>query len=236
MKSIRTLNYFLPASECAAILNSVLSFKEKFSVPRIVRKCKERSLDYQVIDGHRIAKHFPEVTKLSQEVHKTVEEFSGLPLAPLKNSRVATNINITPPGGEYRWHYDRNAVTAILYLNEIEGGEVELFENYRILLKSDRLSSIQKFLDQMFLSKICRRIFSSKHRLITPSVGELLIMNANRCLHSVREVRGSNDRVCIVFAFDTPGKIHPVDADLDPYLYSDKAVPDRDPNYTHNSA
>jgi hypothetical protein len=236
MKSLRTQSYFLPASECATILNSVLSFKETFPVPRVVRKCKERNLDYLVIDGHLIAKHFPEVTKLSREVHKIVEEFSGVPLAPLKNSRVAININITPPGGEYRWHYDRNAVTAILYLNEIEGGEVELFGNYRILLKSDRLSAIQKFLDQILLTKICRKIFSSKYKMITPTAGELLIMNANKCLHSVREVRGTNDRVCIVFAFDIPGKIHSVDADLDPYLYSDQAVSDRDPNYANKSA
>ena len=159
-----------------------------------------------------------------------------MPLAPLKNSRVAININITPPGGEYRWHYDRNAVTAILYLNEIEGGEVELFGNYRILLKSDRLSAIQKFLDQILLTKICRKIFASKYKQITPAAGELLIMNANKCLHSVREVRGTNDRVCIVFAFDTPGKIHSVDSDLDPYLYSDQAVSDRDPNYANKSA
>lgn len=231
MKSLRTHRYFLPSSDCATIVNSVLSFKEKFPVPRVVRKFKERSLDYLVIDGHLIAKHFPEVTKLSREVHKTVEEFARVPLAPLKNSRVAININITPPGGEYRWHYDRNAVTAILYLNEIDGGEVELFENYRILLQSNRISSLQKFLDQILLTKFCRKIFSSKHRLIIPTPGDLLIMNANRCLHSVREVKGTNHRVCIVFAFDTPGKVHSVDADLDPYLYSDQAVSDRDPNY-----
>jgi len=232
MKSVRTQSHFIAPSECAAILNSVLSFKQSFPVPRVVRKCKERSLDYQVIDGHLIAKHFPEVTTLVNKVHKTVEEFSGVALSPLTNSRVAININITPPGGEYRWHYDRNAFTAILYLNQIEGGEVELFGNYRILLK-DRFSSIQKFLEQIFLSKFFRWIFSSKHRLIKPSSGELLIMNANRCLHSVREVRGTNDRVCIVFAFDTPGKVHGVDADLDPYLYSDQAVSDRDPNYAN---
>ena len=99
MQPIRTYNYFLPTSECATILNSVLSFKEKFPVPRVVRKCKERSLDYQVIDGHLIAKHFQEVTKLAAEVHKIVEKFSGVPLTPLKNSRVAININNTPPGG-----------------------------------------------------------------------------------------------------------------------------------------
>jgi hypothetical protein len=230
MQSLRTQSHFLAPSECAAILNSVLSFKQNFPVPRVVRKCKERSLDYQVIDGHLIAKHFPEVMKLLNQIQKTVEEFSGVPLEPLKNSRVAININITPPGGEYRWHYDRNAFTAILYLNQIEGGEVELFGNYRVLLKSNH-SSLQKFLDQILLSKFFRWIFSAKHTLIKPASGELLIMNANRCLHSVREVRGTNDRVCIVFAFDTPGKVHGVDADLDPYLYSDQAVSDRDPNY-----
>jgi hypothetical protein len=43
--------------------------------------------------------------------------------------------NITPPGGEYRWHYDRNAATAILYLNEVPGGETEMFPNYRLVFR-----------------------------------------------------------------------------------------------------
>ena len=111
----------------------------------------------------------------------------------------------------------------------------ELFGNYRFLLNSDRFSSLRKFLDQILLSKIFRKIFSAKHHLIIPTAGELLVTNANRCLHSVREVRGTNDRVCIVFAFDIPGKVYNVDADLDPYLYSDQAVSDRDPNYAQKT-
>lgn len=43
-----------------------------------------------------------------------------------------------PPGGEYRWHYDRNAVTAILYLNEVPGGETEIFPNFRLVFRRGR--------------------------------------------------------------------------------------------------
>ena len=52
-------------------------------------------------------------------------------MAPIEDAVAARNINVTPPGGEYRWHYDRNAVTAIIYLNEVPGGETEIFANYR---------------------------------------------------------------------------------------------------------
>ena len=237
MKGINVCSdtHFLSQSECSSMLESILWLMQNVPVPHVFRKCGERSLNYQVIDGHQIAEHLPAVTRLSRRIQELAQEFSKIPVAPLANPRVAINVNITQPGGEYRWHYDRNAVTAILYLNEVVGGEIEMFEDYRILLESHRFTLAQKVLDETLLSRIFRWIFSSRQHLIKPKAGELIIMKGNRCLHSVRRVRGNIDRVCIVFAFDTPGKRHSVDATLDAYLYSNEFLSTKDPNYANRS-
>ena len=82
-----------------------------------------------MIDGDKVNVYLPEVKSLYQDVNQVVNLTFGQALAPLTNTkacpdagRVACNINMTSPGGEYRWHYDRNAITGILYLNEVEGG------------------------------------------------------------------------------------------------------------------
>ena len=227
---------FLTEAECSAMENAILSFRDQFPIPHVVRECPERNLNYSVIDGHLIAKYFPAITSVSRKVMKIVDKFSEFPVAPLANSRVAINVNITRPGGEYRWHYDRNLVTAVLYLNEIDGGEIELLDDYRILLDHPRLASMQKLLDRVLLSRVSRWIFSRKRHLIKPRAGELVIMKANKCLHSVRQVLGTQDRVCIVFAYDMPGRPHGVDSELDRYLYSNQSIQVEDPNYARKIA
>ncbi len=43
--------------------------------------------------------------------------------------------------------YDRNAVTAILYLNTVSGGETEMYPEYRIHLGKRKGARFQKWLD-----------------------------------------------------------------------------------------
>ena len=79
--------------------------------------------------GDKITQHLSGVKSLYQDVNQVLNLTFGQDLAPLTACPdagwVACNINITSPGGERRWHYDRNAITGILYLNEVEGGETE---------------------------------------------------------------------------------------------------------------
>jgi hypothetical protein len=199
--------YFLSPSECTKLLKSIYSVKERFSLFRV-----------PAIDGE-ISAHVPAIAKISREIQKLVDDFSESPLAVISNAKEAINIHFTPPGGEYGWHYDRNEVKAILYLNQVQGGEVEVYEDYRILLNS-QFSSIQNLLDKILRTKLFRWIFSKKHSMIQPAAGELLLFKADRCLHSARQIRGNTDRVTIEFIFDVPGKVLRLDSDPNPYLYS----------------
>ena len=141
----------------------------------------------------------------------------------IDDRRAACNVNITPPGGGYRWHYDRNRVTALLYLNHIGGGETDLYPNYR--LPAPISGQLQKGLDRILLTRPARRFFGRVHT-IAPAPGTLAVIRGDRTLHSVRAVTGDHDRINLVVAYDRPGSTHQRPA-LDQYLY------DPGPTSTH---
>jgi hypothetical protein len=159
-----------------------------------------------------------------------VNRITGLALVPLENERVGCNVNIMGAGNTYRWHYDRNAVTAILYLNEVDGGETECYGNYRISLGDKRFSKLQKPLDDLLQLRFVRGLFG-KHQMFAPKTGRLLVMRGDRCLHSVSPVLGDGERINIIMSYDVPGANFAVEKRLDNYLYNSENANGSDPNY-----
>ena len=220
---------FLSAADCEKYCESVLALDRSVGLPLIERRVRERSLRYKVVDGRIIADALPEIDSLTRRVEEALERICGPGLVPIDDSVAARNINVTPPGGEYRWHYDRNAATAIIYLNEVPGGETEIYPNFRLLIRGGRYPRLQQRLDDIVRLRIIRRLFGHQ-RLVEPHQGTLLIMRGNKTLHSVREVLGSEDRIAIVLAYDFPGQGHQRQA-LNSYLYSSATPSTGDPNY-----
>ncbi len=223
------LENFATADQCAQLLSRVHEYRSRHAVPVVERPDGELPLRYAVIDGDRIAEHLPEVLSVYERVTHLVKAFWDQ-IEPLTDRKVACNINITQPGGSYRYHYDRNALTAILYLNEIEGGETECYPGYRIALPQSRHTALQQKLDGVLRNRFVRSVAASQ-LLVRPRVGRLLLMHGNRCLHSVRPVLGLTDRVNIVMAYDRPNARFEVADNLNAYLYSDAASSANDPNY-----
>lgn len=224
------IDQFLAPAECAELLSSIDSYRQTHTLPIIYRKEAQRSLNYKVIDGDQIQEHFPQLTRLYSDVNRLASEKSSLQLLPLNNLTATVNVNITPPAGEYRWHYDRNAVTAILFLNEVSGGEIEMYPNYRIYLGRRRHTRLQRWLDSLLRVRFILRYFGRMVSL-APRAGMLIIMRGDKCLHSVRAVEGDQERLNIIMTFDLPRASFPQESDLDPYLYSLKPTPSFDPNY-----
>lgn len=132
--------------------------------------------------------------------------------------------------GTYRYHYDRNAVTAILYLNETEGGETECYPNDRLDFWKATHPRLQRRLDSLLQTRVLRRL-SLKETWVRPETGKLLIMQGDRCLHSVLPVRGRRERINVVMAYDYPRAQTSVADELNDYLYEPKQVQTPDPNY-----
>src|SRR5436853_6275797 len=113
-------------------------------------------------------------------------------LFPLSERKAGVNVNITPSGGQYRWHYDRNEVTALVYLNEVKGGEIEFYPRYRLFLKNKTSTFLQRWLDNFLRLRLICRLFGRKI-VVTPMPGRLVLLQGNRCLHLVRYVDSDGD-------------------------------------------
>ncbi len=222
---------FLTDDECQALLNQIAAYRATHDLPEVFREAGDRPLHYRVIDGERIEAHFPDLVALYERVNELVNEALGEELEPLADRRVGLNVNVTPAGGTYRWHYDRNAVTAILYLNAVPGGETEIYPNYRLFMEGVRYSGFQRLSDGVLMMRPIRSIFGKLVR-VAPKAGLLVAMRGNQCLHSVRPVDGEVDRINVIMSYDRPGARFDVASRLNQYLYeSGGEAADADPNY-----
>ena len=229
-KGYHIVDAFLPKERCAELLAQIAEFRQHHQIAEISRPARERPLRYSVIDGDQIRAYLPEIQALYVEVNKVVNEATGENLVPLQDSKVACNINITKPNGTYRWHYDRNALTVILYLNTVEGGETDCYPNYRFFLPKLRFSRLQHWIDDVMQHPLIRRIIG-RLVVVKPTAGTLFMMRGNRSLHSVRPVTSDFERINVIMSYDTPGANYAVTNQLNAYIYNQSAVQSGDPNY-----
>lgn len=216
-KGIEIVPGFLSGTECETLLSAIREYRLTHELPVIYRQVRERSLHYVVMEGSRFHEALPDSEALVDRIRHQLESICGESLALIGDARAACNVNITPPGGQYRWHYDRNLVTVLVYLNVVEGGETDLYPNYRIRLPGGRSRVLQSLLDRMLLNKVLRAV-RGKPTVIAPTEGTFVALHGNTTLHSVRPVGGEHERVNLVVAFDRPGS-DATRKPLDAYLY-----------------
>jgi 2OG-Fe(II) oxygenase superfamily len=227
------LRQYMDESRCLSVIQEIQTYRQSHQIPEIKRLCKDRSLDYGVIDGIKIKDHLPAITRIAEEIQQEIIQILNVEVRPITD-RAAVNVNVTRQRGEYRWHYDRNDISAILYLNSISGGELEFYSNYRFLLEGSNNGRLQQALDRLVQSKMIRNLFGKKTTL-HPEPGMLLIFDGIRTLHSVAPVLSDEERICIVFAFDRADSTSKKNYSLDSYLYSENEWKDSDPNYLSSS-
>ncbi len=230
-KGYQVVDHFIDHEECVRLLSAVRSYREHNQIVEIFRPSQGRDLRYFVIRGDEIKEKVPAIWQLyTGHVNAFVEDNLGQSLSPLANLHAGVNVNILPPGDyAYRWHYDRNFITAILYLNDIEGGETELYPNNRLYL-NHRFLPLQHLLDRVLNSPPLLGLISKKVS-VAPKAGRLVLMQGNRSYHSVSPVQGREDRINIIMAFDHPDTSFPMEDDLDVYLYTREQQASSDPNY-----
>jgi hypothetical protein len=155
-KGVEVVPTFFSPAECESLLSAVADYRRTHELPVIFRHEKGRSLNYIVMEGWRFHEALPDSETIVDRIRTRLESICAESLVVLDDARAACNVNITPPGGQYRWHYDRNLVTALVYLNAVEGGETDLYPNYRISWRWSRPRAIQALLDRVLLNKFVR--------------------------------------------------------------------------------
>jgi hypothetical protein len=228
-QGLRVVDGYMSCIECAEILTAIRGYRAAHELPFIDRAERGRSLRYRVIDGHAVARDLAGLEALYRRTGELIGAWFGQQLMPIEDRAAGININITPPGGEYRWHYDRNAVTAIVYLNEVAGGATEIYVNHRLLLPQV-LGAAQHRVDAIAQRRIVLAAVGKK-TLVTPRVGRLVVMRGDRCLHSVCAVEGTVERINLCLAYDRVGVRRRQRGALDDYLYTEQVVSGPDPNY-----
>jgi hypothetical protein len=210
---------FLPPSECQELLRAVDHCKDTVALIDVNQSSITSRKKFLTFNGNDIEENVPAATKLYMRVNEVVNELSGKDYTALENRQIGLSVNVTPAGGTFSWHHDRHEVTAILYLNEVEGGgELEFFPNNRLLLKNKQ--GLRKWLQLgcdavgLAVSMVVRRKVK-----VVPKPGVMCVMVGTRCTHRVRPVIGNRERICMIFAFDAPGKDFSKELTTDYYGY-----------------
>ena len=138
--SLHVSENFLSSVECNEIIASLAEYRNHYDVPLIYRPGRKRSLKYRVINGDEIQSRLPAIQRLYEGILPLVQREMAENVVPLNNRTVGVNINITPEGGAYRWHYDHQRRRGgALPETEVSGGEIETYPNYRLMLPSSKL-------------------------------------------------------------------------------------------------
>lgn len=178
--------------------NKLLSFVNS---DNLIRKQRFYTIfGKNLLDNIKIIKHL-----YFNKINLIVNGLYNNKFLPLNDLNVGASINITPKSGSLSYHYDRNEVTAILYLTDNEDGALELFPNHRLLLLN-RYSFFKKFI-QRFFDLIYRNyilLFFKKKITMKPKARSLLIMQGSRNLHRVLKVE-KDYRIAVVLCFDREG-------------------------------
>lgn len=197
---------YLPREEGETLLAAIRAVPPRVQVDR--RGVFGR-LRFDTFNGAEAEAAVPALTGLYARVNDLVDTLTGARFAPLDDRRIGLSVNITPPGGQFSFHYDRNEITAVLYLSSVEGGQMERLPRYRPLLPGRRAGWrkwAQRGLDVALWPEPMRRVLG-RPVSIEPRPGRLLVMEAARGLHGVRPVQGNQTRYSVQLAYDRPGVV-----------------------------
>jgi hypothetical protein len=163
-------------------------------------------LAYRVLTGEVIRDEFTELYDfyVAPSTLRWVAAVTGAPEIHVSpNLRSAVNVNILRSGDTYRWHFDANPYTALLYLSTTPpsaGGELELYPNL-----GPQNTSPQDL--------------AARQKVVLPTrAGTLVLMDGSTTYHHVAPVTEECDRVSVPMVYP-PFREELRPPELDDYLY-----------------
>jgi hypothetical protein len=126
-------------------------------------------------------------------------------LKNILNTKIGISINRTPEEGMFVKHFDRNKITAVIYLSSCIGGEMVSFPRIRLLLPwryKRGFKMVQLILDKIIHTSLYQRCLS-KPIITIPKPGKVIFFEGARTLHGVQMVeQGSTPRYSLQLAYD----------------------------------
>lgn len=205
-KGFLVIDNFLPENVCDEIVDSLKKIESESGFIRVDRVGRRSTSRFSTINGEELECAIPAVAKIYKNVGDLVKRDISNELKLIENRAIGVSINITAANQQFAMHYDRNAITIVLYLTEVEsGGEMEFYPNQRMILRlpsSSIVRKIQKVLDLLSRTSLLRTL-RCQRKLVTPKKGRMLLFKGNQCLHGVRPVLGSQKRCSLQLAYDS---------------------------------
>lgn len=229
-KAFKNQNYvvidnFLSPEECKKLLYYLYKCEEKELMINVNHSSLIGKQKFKTINGVELEDNIPIINEINVVMNKIINLINKPLLFPLKNKMIGQSVNLTPSGGVFSWHYDRNLVTALIYLNEVEGGELEVYPGYRIRIDNNHFG-IRKFIQRVFdflIRPSLIRYFIGKKKAFHPVVGRAIIINST-CLHQVKPVRGNQERAVIALGYDYLNKDFSEEKTKNYYGYRNKKI------------
>jgi hypothetical protein len=133
---------------CEVVLRSLSS--SKFSV---VDEPQEQEVTrFYTKNGDSLIATCPEIAEIERGLLDWISDISGTAWLPLDNRAIGISLNVTPPGGGFVTHHDRHAITLVVYLNDADGGALNVYPPFPVLfgrelhgpMQSPRVRSLRR--------------------------------------------------------------------------------------------
>lgn len=202
------LDGYLESPTCDRLLRAIEDHRDQ----RKLIDVNMRESRFRTLNGKDVDDYLPEIKELYDHDILSLLRDLASPLDTISDRRIGLSINVTPPGGHFQLHFDRNLLTAVLYVSDaFDGGEMLLFPRIRHWLGRSHAGIFrlaQRAIDKLVRSGLYRRL--ARRVEIKPKRGTLVVFEGVRTLHQVKTVDRGADRISIQFAYDRPGTTYDV--------------------------
>jgi len=208
------LQSFVTREECARLDEDIEEYRRTAVLVDVKTSQPHRRLEFSTFHGSAVEENIRGSAELNRRIEDFVNAVSSTRYVELDNKDIGLSVNVTAPGGVFTWHYDRHEITTILYLNEVQGGDLDFYPSCRLLLPEAwfraKWLAFPRRLVQFGLDLLVRPAWV-RNRIsdmvsVAPAPGTLVVVIGTRTLHRVRDVRGQVARKAMVFAYDRPGR------------------------------
>lgn len=187
----------VPRGVCAAVLRSINGTKfilndepEQREVTRFYTK-----------NGASLIAACPALVQIERDLLDWVNAMAGVDYVQLDNRPIGLALNVTPGGGGFGSHSDRHEITVVLFLNDLDSGDLVIHPDFPTLRKW--ISWIPG-LPGNLASRLFNRLWRKWSRVrIRPRAGTVVAFV--KLLHSVSPVKSGDLRASFVLGFDRPG-------------------------------
>jgi len=194
---------------CDAVLRSLSS--TKFIV------VEEPQTRFYTKNGDALIEICPEITEVESGLLEWINDISETTWLPRDNRAIGISLNVTPPGGKFVTHHDRHAITVILYLNDADGGALNVYPAFPMAfgrelhgpigspwVRYSRRIAIRRLkASRNPLAKAAHRVLFRPVR-ISPRAGTVVAFTGLSD-HGVDPVAPGSLRFALVVAGDRPG-------------------------------